>query len=45
MKEGDVVIGKITAKKPFGLFIKLVDLEYSKSRDFSETNIQVLINY
>lgn len=41
MKEGDIVLGEVVSKRPFGIFVKLTALEFSKTRDFTDTNLEV----
>ena len=38
---GDIVIGEVVSKRPFGIFVKLKSLEFGVNRDFSDVDIQV----
>lgn len=42
LKKGDIVIGKVTVIKTFGLFIQILDLEFSRRRDLIDSNVQVI---
>lgn len=42
LKEGDIVIGKVSYKRPFGIIITLTMLEFGCNRDFTELDIQAL---
>ena len=41
LKEGDIIIGKVTYKRPFGIIVTLTMLESGCNRDFSDLDIQV----
>ena len=42
LKEGDIVFGKVSYKRPFGIIVTLTMLEFGCNRDFTELDIQVL---
>ena len=39
---GDIVIGRVASKRPFGIVVRLTLLEYGCNRDFTDLNIQVV---
>ena len=39
----DVVIGKVSSKRPFGIMVTLTLLEFGCNRDFTDLNIQVML--
>ncbi|XP_015748849.1 PREDICTED: tetratricopeptide repeat protein 14-like [Acropora digitifera] len=42
LKEGDIIIGKVSCKRPFGIIVTLTMLEYGCNRDFTDLDIQAL---
>ena len=45
LNEGDIVIGKVAFKRPFGITVTLTMLEFGCKRDFTDLDIQVYILY
>ena len=45
LNEGDIVIGKVAFKRPFGIIVTLTMLEFGCKRDFTDLDIQVYILY
>ena len=41
LKVGSIVLGEVVSKRPFGIFVKLTELEFGKNRDLSGLDIQV----
>ncbi|XP_048585117.1 tetratricopeptide repeat protein 14 isoform X2 [Nematostella vectensis] len=39
---GDIVLGEVSSKRPFGIFVELKGFEFGKTRDFTNTDIQAL---
>ena len=44
VNEGDIVIGKVAFKRPFGIIVTLTMLEFGCKRDFTDLDIQVFGN-
>ena len=38
---GDIIIGEVVSKRPFGIFVKIRNLEFGVNRDFTDLDIQV----
>ena len=41
LKTGDIVIGRVSFKRPFGIIVTLAMLESGCNRDFTDLDIQV----
>ncbi|KAJ7376950.1 Tetratricopeptide repeat protein 14 [Desmophyllum pertusum] len=42
LKEGDIVVGKVAFKRPFGIVMTLTMLEFGCNRDFTDLDMQAL---
>ncbi|XP_046850263.1 tetratricopeptide repeat protein 14-like [Xenia sp. Carnegie-2017] len=42
LKVGDIVMGKVVGKRPFGIFVRLDSLVYGRNLCFNDVDIQVL---
>ena len=42
MEVGDIIVGNVVAKRPFGVFVKIVSLMHGRNLDFNEIDIQVI---
>lgn len=38
---GNIIVGKVVGKRPFGVFVKILSLVHGRNIDFSNVDIQV----
>ena len=41
---GDIILGKVVGKRPFGVFVRILSLVHGRNLDFHNIDIQVNIN-
>ena len=44
LKLGDIVLGKVVGKRPFGVFVRIYSLVHGRNLDFHNIDIQVTLN-
>lgn len=42
LEVGDIIVGNVVAKRPFGVFVKIVSLMHGRNLDFNEIDIQAM---
>jgi exosome complex RNA-binding protein Csl4 len=44
LKVGDIILGKVAGKRPFGVFVRILSLVHGRNLDFNDIDIQVNTN-